>query len=126
MNTNHFTIYANDLKIAYNYTKDYPEKYVYGDYLTVGMLDYYFQYDNKFLKLIDSVNSTDDIKDSFVILDGSRSCEITSTYIEGLKPEFIKNIPKIKTGTAKIALKITLNFNFLNSSFCFLLSKLIA
>lgn len=94
MNTHHLTVYANDLKVAYNYTKDYPETRIYGDYLTVNMLDYYSQYDNEFLRFIDSVDGTDDIRNSFVIIGGSRSCEVVSSYIESLKPSFIKDIPE--------------------------------
>lgn len=62
-----------DMKEIYNFLKNYPNKKIYCDIGTLSHLRFYYGFKNDFyIRDLASVENTDQLKGSFVILDGSR------------------------------------------------------
>jgi hypothetical protein len=85
----------NDTREANKFFREYfqknSEKKVYGDYIEIGQISYYFGYKKDYLlKNINDINDSSMIKDSFVIIGGARGC-IFADSIRDLYPEFAQN-----------------------------------
>jgi len=69
-----------DMKETYEFTKNYPGKTIYCDYHTLRQLLFYYEYENdENIKFLLSVESESELKDSFVVLNGSRGPELYYT-----------------------------------------------
>ena len=69
-----FKVTTRDFDEIYNFLKENPEKNIYGDEGTVTQLNFRFQYKKlNLIKDLQLVKSCDEIKDSYVIVDGQRT-----------------------------------------------------
>ena len=83
--------WTEEFTVEYDYLKGLPEKTVYTDQGSLGFLQFYFGYEWD-IKILEK-SKLEDIKDSYVILDGSRGVVQNAVMRENL-PDFAKNPPK--------------------------------
>jgi len=80
-----------EFREEYNYLKNLPEKIIYTDQGSKGFLEFYFGY-KKNIKNLEG-RELEEIKDSYVIVDGSRGV----VYFKPMRdriPEFVRNPPE--------------------------------
>ena len=85
-------ISTHDFKAIYNFLKNKENKKIYIDYGSLGFVDFYFKYKRDIIP-IESLENETEIKDSFVVINGSRGI-IENSDMRSKLPEFIKNPSK--------------------------------
>jgi hypothetical protein len=83
----------NDTREAAMFLKSLPAKTVYTDYLASGQIEYFMggNYSGSFVNMYGL--SLEDIKNGYVIVGGSRGCDILGSTVMEMVPNFAKNPP---------------------------------
>jgi 4-amino-4-deoxy-L-arabinose transferase-like glycosyltransferase len=81
-----------DTREAYNFIKKFPIKTIYGDYLTVNQINFFSGF-NPFLSF-KNLGDEKEISDAYVIIGGSRGCEVSGDYVISINPKFTSNYPE--------------------------------
>lgn len=83
-----------DTKKIYQFSKKYPEKNIYAHEGTLSFLRFYYDFHNKEnLKDLTSVKNRSKVRDSFVVVNGTRGV-IENSQIRERLPSFAKNPPE--------------------------------
>jgi 4-amino-4-deoxy-L-arabinose transferase-like glycosyltransferase len=100
---NFFNEFMDEVRYAYRYLKTLPEKNVYACSWVIFKLDYYFGFkETERMKTINLIDSIKNIKDSYVVMNGTRECvsyyeefdgNRTCAFTEGWGPKDICDTP---------------------------------
>ena len=78
-----------DMKEIYNFLKDYPNKKIYTDIGTISHLRFYFHFQNdENLKNLAYVKNSTEMKESFVVVYGSRGAVENTLSVDNI-PDFV-------------------------------------
>jgi hypothetical protein len=82
-----------DMKEIYEYTRDYPDRDIYCDIGTLCHLRFYYKYENdEHIKNLAYVENEYELKDSFIVLNGTRGVIENSLGPDSL-PSFVNKPP---------------------------------
>jgi hypothetical protein len=79
----------SDIMRVHEFLKTQPAKPVYVDYLGAGQLDYYggCKDTRRFINMYGT--KANEIKDAYVVVGGSRGCDILGGHVLGLYPAYV-------------------------------------
>jgi 4-amino-4-deoxy-L-arabinose transferase-like glycosyltransferase len=97
----------DDVKKLIEFLNHSPPKAIYTDYITINLINYYFGF-NYNEQLINFYNiPVKDVRNGYVVVDGSRGCDISGNWFSSLTPESLRNATTQWKLVKKIEGKIT-------------------